>query len=69
VQSPAKPVGPAEAESALVANPAVAEAAAIGLPDELKGKILVCFCVLAKSAQASDALRDELKACVVREPG
>ena len=41
-----KRVGPAEVESVLVEHPAVLEAAAIGIPDELKGQALVCFCVL-----------------------
>ena len=41
-----KRVGPAEVESVLVEHPAVLEAAAIGVPDELKGQALVCFCVL-----------------------
>lgn len=38
-----KRLGPAEVESVLVAHPAVAEAAAIGVPDELKGETLWCF--------------------------
>jgi acetyl-CoA synthetase len=38
-----KRVGPAEIESALVANPAVAEAAAIGVPDPQKGEAIWCF--------------------------
>ena len=41
-----KRVGPAEVESVLVEHPRVLEAAAIGVPDELKGQALVCFCVL-----------------------
>ena len=41
-----KRLGPAEVESVLVDDPAVLEAAAIGVPDELKGQALVCFCVL-----------------------
>ena len=40
-----KRVGPAEIESVLVAHPMVKEAAAIGVPDEIKGEKLVCFCV------------------------
>lgn len=40
-----KRVGPAEVESLLVAHPAVAEAAVIGVPDELKGTAMVAFCV------------------------
>jgi len=41
-----KRVGPAEVESAAVAHPAVGEAAAIGVPDELKGEAIVVFAVL-----------------------
>ena len=41
-----KRVGPAEVESTLVGHPAVSEAAAVGVPDEIKGESLVCFCVL-----------------------
>jgi acetyl-CoA synthetase len=42
-----KRVGPAEAESLLVAHPLVTEAAVIGVPDETKGTAMVAFCVLA----------------------
>ena len=38
-------VGPAEVESVLVAHGDVSEAAAIGVPDSIKGEALVCFCV------------------------
>ncbi|MBA3692018.1 MAG: AMP-binding protein [Acidobacteria bacterium] len=41
-----KRVGPAEVESLLVAHPNVAEAAVIGVPDEMKGTVMVAFCVL-----------------------
>lgn len=41
-----KRVGPAEVESLLVAHPLVAEAAVIGVPDEIKGTAMVAFCVL-----------------------
>ena len=41
-----KRVGPAEVESILVAHPLVAEAAVIGVPDEMKGTAMVAFCVL-----------------------
>ncbi|MBA3601878.1 MAG: AMP-binding protein, partial [Acidobacteria bacterium] len=41
-----KRVGPAEVESILVAHPNVAEAAVIGVPDEMKGTAMVAFCVL-----------------------
>ncbi|MCG3147680.1 MAG: Acetyl-coenzyme A synthetase [Verrucomicrobiae bacterium] len=64
-----KRLGPAEVESILVAHPAVSEAAAIGAPDELKGEVLVCFCVLKPGHPASAALRDELKNLLVASLG
>lgn len=51
-----KRVGPAEVESVLVEHPAVLEAAAIGVPDELKGQALVCFCVLRPGQAAAPEL-------------
>ena len=44
-------IGSAEVESALVSHPLVAEAAAIGLPDSLKGERIVCFVTLRAGAQ------------------
>ena len=41
-----KRVGPAEVESAAVSHPAVLEAAAIGVPHEIKGEVVVVLCVL-----------------------
>ena len=72
-----KRVGPAEVESILVAHPQVSEAAAVGVPDPIKGEALVCFCVLRKGANGdvdpSTALRTslaaELKANVARDLG
>ena len=55
-----KRLGPAEVESALVSHPDVAEAAAIGVPHEVKGEALVCFVVLVPGADASDELRAAL---------
>jgi acetyl-CoA synthetase len=49
-----------EVESALVSHEAVAEAAVVGFPHELKGEGICCFVVL-KSGDAGDALADELK--------
>jgi acetyl-CoA synthetase len=46
-----KRVGPAEVESLLVGDSRVAEAAVIGVPDEVKGTAMVAFCVLT-GAQA-----------------
>jgi acetyl-CoA synthetase len=59
-----KRVGPAEVESALVAHPAVMEAAAVGVPDEVKGEAMVCFCVLRPGHAAGEELRTELKVWV-----
>jgi acetyl-CoA synthetase len=68
-----KRVGPAEVESVLVAHSQVSEAAAIGVPDSIKGESLVCFCVLKKGANWSGsgriALAAELKENVARDLG
>jgi acetyl-CoA synthetase len=64
-----KRVGPAEVESVLVEHASVIEAAAIGVPDELKGQALVCFCVLRPGSVPSPALADELKALVAERLG
>ena len=58
-------VGPGEIESALIAHPAVSEAAAVGVPDPLKGTAVVCFVVLHASATESEALRAALVQTVV----
>ncbi len=55
-----KRLGPAEVESVLVGHPAVLEAAAVGIPDEVKGEVLWVFVVLAPGTQRSDDLRTEL---------
>lgn len=55
-----KRLGPAEVESALVSHPSVSEAAAVGLPDELKGQALWAFVVLAAEVDATERLRQEL---------
>ncbi len=57
-----------EIESALVSHPAVAEAAAVGRPHEVKGEAVAAFVTL-KAGKASDDLRDELKRHVRKEIG
>ncbi len=57
-----------EVESALVSHPMVAEAAAVGRPDEIKGQAIAVFVTL-KNGAGSDALRDELKKHVRKEIG
>jgi acetyl-CoA synthetase len=64
-----KRLGPAEVESILVAHPRVSEAAAIGVPDSIKGEALVCFCVLKKDAAGDVSLAAELKKVVGRDLG
>ena len=62
-------IGTAEIESALVSHPAVAEAAAVGRPDELKGQSLVVFVTLKSTHTASDQLKEDLRTHVGREIG
>jgi acetyl-CoA synthetase len=50
-----KRIGPAELESAAVAHPAVREAAAVGVPHEVKGEVAWIFCCLLPGAEASEA--------------
>jgi len=64
-----KRLGPAEVESILVSHPAVSEAAAIAVPDAVKGSEVVCFCVLKPDHSPSDELRDALKERVAAELG
>jgi acetyl-CoA synthetase len=64
-----KRLGPAEVESVLVEHPAVIEAAAIGVPDPMKGQSLVCFCVLRTDHPPGPELAEELKALVANRLG
>ena len=64
-----KRLGPAEVESVLVGHGAVAESAAIGVPDELKGEALVCFVILRPGHVASDQLAHELQDLVANALG
>jgi acetyl-CoA synthetase len=64
-----KRIGPAEVESALVGHSAVAEAVAIGVPDEIKGQVVIAFVVLHPDCEPGEALRLELEAQVVQELG
>jgi acetyl-CoA synthetase len=56
--------GSAELESAFVAHPAVAEAAVIGKPHEIKGESIKAFVILKLGQQPTDELKAELKAQV-----
>lgn len=67
-----KRLGPAEVESILVRHPAVVEAAAIGVPHEVKGSELVLFVVLKADGEGEkrmEQIRAELRAMVLEEMG
>ena len=64
-----KRLGPAEVESAAVEHPRVAEAAAVGVPHELKGEAIWVYAVLRPGVEPSDALREEIKQLVVEKLG
>lgn len=62
-------LGTAEVESALVSHPAVAEAAAIGLPHEVKGQAIYTFVILRSGFSASPELAEELRQHVSKHMG
>ena len=62
-------LGTAEVESALVSHEAVAEAAVVGRPDDLKGQAISAFVTLEGTHHGSDALKEELRLHVAKEIG
>jgi acetyl-CoA synthetase len=64
-----KRIGPAEVEGALIATGKVSEAAAIGVPDELKGEAIAAFVVLRPGVEPDEALRDALAGAVADRLG
>ena len=62
-------LGTMEVESALVSHPAVAEAAVVSRPDEVKGEDVYAFVTLNSTHDPSDELKQELKQHVVKEIG
>ena len=62
-------MGTAEVESALVAHDAVAEAAVVGFPHDLKGQGIYVYVTLGAGNQPSEAMRKELTAWVRKEIG
>jgi acetyl-CoA synthetase len=58
-----------EVESALVAHPAVAEAAVVGRPDELKGQAISAFVTLQQGTKPTAELKEELRKWVGKEIG
>jgi acetyl-CoA synthetase len=64
-----KRIGPAEFESAAVEHPAVIECAAVGVPDEVKGEAVWCFCILAPGTEPSAELEAEVMKAITDELG
>src|SRR5438132_692739 len=64
-----KRIGPAELESAAVGHPGVREAAAIGVPHEVKGEVAWIFCALLPGEEASSELESSVAAAVAGELG
>ena len=62
-------LGTMEVESALVAHPKVAEAAAVARPHEMKGQAIAVFVTLEGGHQPSEELRQELRQWVAKEIG
>ena len=62
-------MGTAEVESALVAHAAVAEAAVVGYPHEIKGQGIYCYVTLMNDAVPTEELRKELRNWVRQEIG
>jgi acetyl-CoA synthetase len=62
-------MGTAEIESALVLHEAVAEAAVVGFPHDIKGQGIYCYVTLVKGVEPSDALKKELVQLVRSEIG
>ncbi len=62
-------LGTAEVESALVSHPAVAEAAVVGYPHEIKGQGIYAYVTLRMGNEYTDALKKELVAHVRKEIG
>ena len=58
-----------EVESALVDHPAVAEAAVIGRPHDIKGQAIAAFVTIKHGIPQTDALRDEVKQHVAKKIG
>jgi acetyl-CoA synthetase len=64
-----KRIGPAEIESAVVGHPAVTEAAAVGIPHEVKGEVAWVFCTLRAGVEATEELAAEVRDAAADELG
>jgi acetyl-CoA synthetase len=64
-----KRIGPAELESAAVSHPGVAEAAAVGVPHDVKGEVAWIFCVPLPGQETTEELAAEVSDRIARELG
>jgi acetyl-CoA synthetase len=64
-----KRIGPAELESAAVEHPSVLEAAAVGIPHEVKGEVAWIFCIAAPGVDGGEELAGEVSELVSRDLG
>ncbi len=64
-----KRIGPAELESAAVAHPAVLEAAAVGIPHDVKGEVAWVFCVPVPGEEGCESLALAVKAVIAADLG
>ncbi len=62
-------MGTAEVESALVAHPAVAEAAVVGMPHAIKGEAIYAYVTLSAGTEETEELRAALRTWVRKEIG
>ncbi len=62
-------MGTAEVESAMVSHPAVAEAAVVGYPHDIKGQGIYVYVTTLAGVETSDELRNELRQWVRKEIG
>lgn len=62
-------IGPAELEGALIETGKVSEAAAVGVPHDIKGTGIVCFAVLKTGVEPSEGVRAELETAIVDRLG
>jgi acetyl-CoA synthetase len=69
IKTAGKRVGPAEVESAATAHPAVQEAAAIGIPDEIKGEKVIVFAILRPGHEPDEEIRNEIRDLITEHLG
>jgi len=62
-------IGTAEVESGFVSHPSVVEAGVIGVPDPVKGEVIVAFCILGGKAKPSEELKLALRSHVRKSVG